>query len=149
MNDSTIEHQFRSFLVWVSIFIFAGTLLELFLLEHYEENIQYLPFILSIIGILVLITAWFKQTKATILTMRWFMVIVGLGSLVGIYFHLYHDMAVIQYKNPAISSGTAFWQAVLDGLPLIAPGVLFLAGILGIAATYKHPKLKTVNKARN
>jgi len=77
------------------------------------------------------------------------MVIVALGSLVGMYFHVSHNIAVIQLKNPSLSFSNALWPAIKGGAPLMAPGVLFLAGILGIAATYKHPKLKIANKFKD
>lgn len=139
----TTEQQFRNFLAWVTIFILIGTSFELVLLGHWEKNVQYLPFILSIIGVSVLITARLKPTKGSVLTLRWFMVIVALGSLVGMFFHLSHNLTVVQYRNPTISFINALWPAIKGGAPLMAPGVLFLSGVLGIAATYKHPKLKS------
>lgn len=145
----TIEQRFRHFLVWVAVFILFGTLFELFLLEHWEKNVQYLPFTLSIIGILVLITARLKPTKGSVLTLRWVMVIVALGSLVGMYFHFSHNLIMVQYRNPSLSFSNALWPAVKGGAPLLAPGILFLAGVLGIAVTYKHPKLKNVDEPKD
>src|SRR5699024_758399 len=142
MNNLTVEQRLRNFLVWVTIFTLSGTLFELFLLQHYEENVQYLPFVLSTIGILTLLAARFKPTKNTLLTLRWFMGLIALGSLIGMYFHFDHNMAVIQYKNPVISFSGAIWPAIAGGTPLMAPGILFLAGALGVAVTYKHPTLE-------
>ena len=76
------------------------------------------------------------------------MVIIALGSVVGIYFHLSHNLGVVRYRNPSFSFINALWPAIKGGSPLMAPGVLFLAGVLGIAATYNHPKIKSVDESK-
>jgi len=77
------------------------------------------------------------------------MVFVALSSFVGVYFHIYNSMADIWLENPSLPFNNALWPVIKGGAPLMAPSVLFLAGILGIAATYKHPKLKAVNKSKD
>lgn len=146
MNDNQVEQQLRHFLIWVVGFIFIGTVIELLLLEHYVETPQFIPYILCGFGLISLVIARLKSTHQTIIMLRWVMAAVALGGLLGIFFHFKGNMAFAREINPTFSFGEALWPAIKGGNPALAPGILFLAGILGIAITYKHPSVATTKK---
>ncbi len=74
--------------------------------------------------------------------MRVIMVLVVLSSIVGIYMHFSRNLAFTHEINPSFSLGEAILPALKGSYPLLAPGVLFLAGILALAAAYRHPKVE-------
>jgi hypothetical protein len=43
-----------------------------------------------------------------------------------------------QEINANASTATLLWKALQGGNPLLAPGILAAAAILGLAATYRH-----------
>lgn len=149
MSKHPVEQQFRHFLIWVVGFIFIGTVLELILLEHYSKTLQYIPYILSGLGIASLIAARVKPNRTTLLTLRWVMVIVATGSLLGIYFHFTANLEFAREINPTYTFTEAVWPALKGGNPFLAPGILLLAAALGIAITYKHPLLEILANSDN
>ncbi len=142
MKAETVEQRLRRFLMWVIVFIFIGTVFELILLEHYLEPLQIIPYVLSGLGIAALMAVWLKSNRKTILTLRWIMAAVGAGSLLGIYFHFTANLEFTRSINPTFTFIESLWPAMKGGKPLLAPAILFLAGVLGIGVTYKHPVLK-------
>jgi hypothetical protein len=59
--------------------------------------------------------------------------------LIGIYEHIEHNLAFELEIRPNATAGQVFMEALGGASPLLAPGILALAAILAIAATYYHP----------
>lgn len=141
MSSSVIEARYRRFLLVVPVFIFLGTIVELVLEEHTQEPVQYIPFILSIAGLIALGAAWFRPQRTTLRILQVVMVVVIAGSLLGIFLHLTNNFAFELDIRPNATPGDVFVDALMGANPLLAPGILALAAILAVAATYKHPLL--------
>ncbi len=142
MIESSVDQWFRHFLMAVVAFIFIGTAFELILLEHYLKAFQFIPYILSGLGLVSLIAAWFYPSRSSLLALRWMMVVVAVGSLFGMYQHFSGNLVFVREINPSFTLIEALWPAIKGGNPLLAPGILFLAGVLGGAATYRHPVIE-------
>lgn len=142
MSRNTVVQQLRSFLLGVVAFIFIVTVLELILLDHTEETLQWIPFIVSGIGILTVLGAWIAPSQVAIRTLRWVMIGVVVTSFVGVYLHFTGNLAFTREINPSFTLSESIWPAMKGSYPLLAPGILFLAGILGLAVTYQHPALE-------
>lgn len=142
MSQRLVLQQLRRFLLGVVAVIFIVTVFELILLEHTEETLQWIPFIVSGIGLLATLGAWIAPSQAAIRTLRWVMVGVALSSFVGVYLHFSGNLAFTREINPSFTLSEAIWPAMKGSYPLLAPGILFLAGMLGLAATYQHPALE-------
>lgn len=65
------------------------------------------------------------------------MIVVVLGSLLGGYLHLSSNLDFETQMRPNGSSVDTFMAALMGAAPLLAPGILGLAGVLAIAATYR------------
>lgn len=142
MSDTNSEQWLRQFLLGVVAAIFIGSIFELILLEHYEEVLQFIPFVISGLGAITVAMVWRSPGKNTIRIFRWMMGIAMLTSLVGVYFHFTSNFDFVREMNPSFTIWESIWPAMKGAHPLLAPGILFLAGILGFAATYQHPKMK-------
>lgn len=139
MSDQPTLQRLRRFLLGVVAVIFLITPFELVLLEHTEELLQWIPFVVSGMGLLAVAGVWFLPEKRTLIIFRWVMAAVALSSFVGMYLHFSGNLAFTREINPSFSFWESIWPAMKGSSPLLAPGILFLAGILGIAVTYKHP----------
>jgi hypothetical protein len=64
------------------------------------------------------------------------------GSLFGVYEHIEHNLAFELEIRPGAGLGDVWFEALKGASPLLAPGILVLAAILAIAATYYHPALE-------
>lgn len=142
MNASTVESGYRRFLLILPIFIFIGTIVELWLQDHDQEPLQYIPFILCGVGLAAVLAALRFPNRRVLLALRVIMVIVALGSLLGVTLHLRGNFAFQLDIRPNASPGDVVMEALKGQDPLTAPGVLAIAAVLALAATYKHPALR-------
>lgn len=142
MDHPKILQQLRAFLAGVAAFIFVGTIAELYLLEHYKEVQQWIPLVLSFIGLVELGIVWLKPSSGTLKLLRWTMVVVALASLYGMYLHFMGNFSFALEINPSLSSAEAIWPAIKGSNPLLAPGMLFVGALLGAASTYRHSLLR-------
>ncbi|NGP87113.1 hypothetical protein [Fodinibius halophilus] len=141
MSAENTLQRLRQFLLLVVAAIFIGTIFELILLGHTEESQQWIPFIASFLGLVMIGWVWKSATENSLKTLRWIMLGICLVSLLGMYFHFSGNFFFALEINPSMTWTEAIWPAMTGSYPFLAPGILFLAGILGIAATYRHPEL--------
>jgi putative flippase GtrA len=142
MDSKTAEQRLRRFLLAVTAAIYLGTIFELVLIGHYQETLQWTPFLISDIGFIILLVVWFKPSKKALVVLRWVMILTALGSLLGVYLHFTGNLAFTREINPSFTLAESIWPAMKGSYPLLAPGILFLAAVLGCAATWKHPLLR-------
>jgi len=142
MIDAVVLLRLRRFLLVTSALLFAGTFGELWLINHTEDVVQFVPFVLCGLGLLILLVVRLRPRRATMLALRAVMVLVVLGSLVGIYLHVESNLAFVREINPNAPTREAVLGALGGANPLLAPGILSLAAMLAMAATYYHPALK-------
>ena len=142
MNSDVLLAQLRKFLLIISAGIFVMTVTELFFLSHWTETIQFLPFALSGLGLLTLAFAYFRPSRGTLKTMNWSMIVIGACSFIGFYEHMANNLAF----QIEIQPNATTWElivATFEGAnPILAPGILLLGAVIGLAAIYKHPALE-------
>jgi hypothetical protein len=138
--ETTLAHL-RRFLLSIAGVLFVGTLVELWFTNHMEEPAQWIPFGLCGVGLAAAgaMLAW--PRRAVRLGLRVSMIVVGLGSAFGIYEHIANNVAFQLEIHPS----AALPELVAAGLgganPLLAPGILGLAALLALAATYQAAAL--------
>lgn len=142
MGLSSVEQQLRSFLLGVAAFIFIGAVAELYLLDHYEETQQWIPIILSLLGFAFSVSVWWKPARTSLTLFRWLMGIVAAASLYGMYLHFMGNYQFTLEINPSFSAWEAVWPAMKGSYPLLAPGMLLVAALIGAAGTYRHPAME-------
>jgi hypothetical protein len=138
--DSTageILQRLRKFLLVLAIALFAGALVELWLVGHTEDPIQLIPFVLAVVAIAVSLLVFFWRSTGTIQVMRVWMAVVVLGTFLGVYLHVEGNVAFEREVDPMAPTSRLFWQGLGGGNPLLAPGILAIAALLAVAATYR------------
>lgn len=141
MSQTSTEQQLRSFLLAVTGFICIGTIVELILIEHTGDVVQWIPFIAAGIAFLSVTAAWIVPSRKTMLFLRAVMGAAALVSLYGIYEHFITNFEFSQEIHPAYSLLENVGAALKGASPMLAPGIFFLAALLAAAATYRHPVL--------
>jgi fatty acid desaturase len=133
-----ILRRLRKFLLMLAVLLLAGALVELWLVGHTEDWVQLIPFVLAIVGIIVGFLVLFQPGKRTIQIMRIWMAVVVMGTLFGVYQHITGNIAFEREVDPKATTSQLAWQRRGGGHPLLAPGVLAIAAVLALAATYRH-----------
>lgn len=142
MSPADTLFRLRRFLLAFSILLLAGTLVELLLVNHREDTVQLIPFFLCAMGSLASFLVLFRPRRATLLVLRVCMGVVVCGSLFGIYQHFANNIAFQREIKPNAAIADVLASAVAGGNPLLAPGMLAVAAVLALAATYYHPALE-------
>lgn len=118
------------------------TVTELVFLGHWNKAIQFMPFALSALGITTLALTYFRPSRTTLAEMRWAMITIGVCSFIGFYEHMSNNYGFWLEVQP----NATIWdliKATLEGdNPVLAPGILLLGAVIGLAAIYQHPLLE-------
>jgi hypothetical protein len=142
MNSEIVLARLRQFLLIISAGVFIMTVTELFFLSHWSETIQFLPFVLSGLGLITLALAYFRPGRGTMTLLRWSMIIIAACSLIGVYEHMANNLGFQMEIQPNATT----WELILATLeganPVLAPGILMLGAVIGVAATYQHAALE-------
>lgn len=142
MSAGEVLRRLRIFLLVLSSLLFAGTLFELWLVNHTEDAIQWLAFVLGGIGLVVTLIVLFRREPATLRLLRCSMLLVIVGSLFGVYQHVYNNIAFEREIQPNATLRQLFWKGLSGANPLLAPGTLAVAGLLSLAGTYKYSTME-------
>ena len=145
MSADQVLGQLRRFLLGLSVLLFCGAIIELWLVGHTEDPIQWLAFGLAGLGAIAALVGLFFHARAGVRFLRICMAVVVLGSLFGIYEHVTGNIAFEQEVHPDISTGRAVWKGLQGANPLLAPGILAIAALLALSATYRS-EIKTSNE---
>lgn len=141
MNDAVIVRRLRQFLLGTVALMCLATVGELVLEEHTENAIQLIPFALCGFGLAAVLALALWPRRATVWGLRGAMGVMGLGSLMGLYEHLANNVAFELEIRPGAAASAVLAEALKGANPLLAPGILGLAALIGLAATYYHPAL--------
>jgi hypothetical protein len=132
----------RQFLQLVLLAGMGGLVVELLLLEHFEERQQFIPFIALGTSMLALAAALLRPGQRTLRVLRIVMAALLFVALLGIYFHFTGNREFELEMEPELAGRTLIWKALTGATPALAPGTLALLGLVGLISTYRHPALR-------
>lgn len=141
MSATRLEGWYRRFLLVMVLALAVGTAAELILQKHYKETTQLIPFALCGIALVAALVVWFRPVAPLLRAFRGAMLVVILGSVLGGFIHLRSNVEFQMEIRRNASLVNSVIAALSGSAPLLAPGMLGLAGVLGLAATYYHPAL--------
>ncbi len=142
MHSEILIGRYRKFLLLVACFICVGTVVELWLEEHMGNVVQLIPFVLCGLGFVAIVATLMRPQRMTVRALRIVMAVVLVGSLFGVFEHVEHNLAFALEIRPNAVPSDVLMDALRGANPLLAPGILALAAILAIGATYYHPTLQ-------
>lgn len=137
MSAAEVLRQLRRFLLVLSMLLFGGSIVELWLVGHTEGWLQWIPFVLSIAGSIVSLMVLFSTHPVTVRVLRICMAVIVLSTLFGIYLHVAGNLALEREINPGASTARLVNRSLQGGNPLLAPGILAIAALLALSATYR------------
>jgi hypothetical protein len=71
------------------------------------------------------------------------MILIAICSLIGFYEHMAGNLTFWLDIQPDASTWDLIVATFKGGIPVLAPGILTLGGVIGWTAIYKHPALQT------
>ena len=141
-DEVTSLPAMRKILLWTLVLGAAGTMGELFLIGHDESTAQFVPLVLLACGI-VAGTLVLAAPGTGVLRILQLLMVLFLGSgIIGVSASLSGQHRV-RARDASSLAGVELMSKTLTGAtPVLAPGSMSLLGVIGLAATYRHPLLR-------
>ena len=136
--------RLRSILFWIFLLSTLGAGTELYLTQHTEDVWQWVPLVALGIGVLTALIAGVYPRRRTLWLHRWVLLgFIVCGGL-GLYRHYLGNVEwVLEGADPPPEGFELFWEAMnRKNPPGLAPAVMAQLGLLGLAYTYRHPRLR-------
>ena len=138
MTHAEVLRRLRLFLLGLTSLLFVGTLLELWLVNHTEDVVQWVPFVLAGVGLLLTLVVITRPQPAIIRLLQWWTLLLIVGSVFGVFEHVANNVSFEREINPNATLNRLIWRGLSGPNPLLAPGTLAIAALLAMAATYKY-----------
>jgi hypothetical protein len=126
----------------------AGTLLELVLLEHYEDAWQVAPLTLLAGSLVVLVWHGARPSTVNVFALQLFMALIVVSGVLGVWFH-YQGGAEFQREIDASQSTWAVFKKVIRAKapPMLAPGLMTQVGLVGFVYLYCYSSAADLERA--
>ena len=138
-SKNSMESWYRHFLLILAVSTFCFIPAELALSGHTEGFYQLIPFVVSGLSLLLIGIWWISKSDWSLKLTRGAMLVSCAASLLGSIKHFQHNLEFELEIRPGTVWTDVFWETISGASPLLAPGILFLAGVMALAALYKWP----------
>ena len=118
-----------------------GLATELFLLEHFEEWTQWLPFVVLGSGFAGCVLLGLRPRAALVRSFRWIMIATIVTGVSGIWLHFAGNRAFEIEMDAAQRGWLLVWHSLRGATPALAPGAMVQLGLTGLLYTWRHPAL--------
>lgn len=120
----------------------AGLVADLLLLEHWESPWQWTPLVLLAATLVVATRAALRSTGRVLRALRALMALCVLAGLVGVLLHYKGNVEFELEREGALRGWALFAESMRGATPALAPAAMAQLGLLGLAATWRHPALR-------
>ena len=124
----------------------VGTGIELLLLEHFEEWPQRIPLGLIACALLVLVWHGVHRGAAPVRALQVLMLVFAIAGIVGLTLHYKGNVEFELEMYPSRSGFELFREAMMGATPALAPGSMIQIALIGLAYSYRHPRLSRGNE---
>jgi hypothetical protein len=123
------------FLLATFFVVLLGTTTELFLLEHYEDKKQLIPFGVAVLGFMV--GGWYalRPGEASLRAFRLLLALFVVSGLVGVFLHYRGNVEFEIERDATLGGLPLFWESMRGATPALAPGTMVFLAMIGYAAT--------------
>jgi hypothetical protein len=145
-TDDLADGPLRRLVLFLVLLGAVGLLVELGLLEHFEDAPQWIP--LALLGAVVIasLVLLARRTRATVRVFQGIMVLCVVAGIVGVWLHYQGNMEFELEHDSSLAGLQLFWISIRGATPALAPGALSQLGLLGLLYTHRHPALTTSSR---
>ena len=139
LQSAILPLALRRLLLVTLIVSLVGTIIELLLLEHFEDVWQWTPIILLFAALLSVGWHALDRGPRSLNVLRGLMVLCMASGLVGVLLHYRGNVEFELEMYPDLSGWKLFKEAMMGATPALAPGAMLQVGLIGLAWTFRHP----------
>ena len=139
----------RKLLLVTLIVSLVGTLIELLLLEHFEDAWQWAPIALLSASLVTLAWHGLERGAVSLNVLRGLMVLCMVSGMVGLLLHYKGNVEFELEMYPDLSGWKLFKDSMMGATPALAPGAMLQIGLVGLAWTFRHPAFKSTTQEQS
>ena len=144
VNSET--YRLKKVLVLALLFMMIGSLLELYLLDHYEDSWQLIPILSVGTTLVTLLILFFKKTTKVVNLFKAVLILTALSGVYGVYLHLQSNFEFEQDMKPTATNFELITDSLSGALPTLAPMSLVVLACIGysylILIQQQHEKIQ-------
>ena len=125
------RYSLKQVIVLAFLFMMIGTLLELYLLNHYEDTLQLIPVFCIAIALINSIFIYFKRSKVTFNIFKVVLFLTSLSGLYGVFLHLQANYEFEQEVTPTANFWELFLESISGAFPALAPLSTVVLALIG------------------
>ena len=125
------RYTLKQVIVLAFLFIMIGTLLELYLLNHYEDTLQLIPVFCIAIALINSIFIYFRRSKVTFNIFKVVLFLTSLSGIYGVFLHLKANYEFEQEMSPTANFWELFLESISGAFPALAPLSMVVLGLIG------------------
>ena len=130
----------RRLALYLLLFGLIGVGVELALLGHTEDRLQWTPLVLLALGIVSGGAVAVRPTRGLISAFRALMLLYLPASGLGLYLHLKSNVEFELEMRPSMAGGELVMESLTGAIPALAPGTMAQLGLLGLLVCFRHPR---------
>ncbi len=115
----------------VFLFMLIGTVLELYLLGHYEDTLQLIPILFIALSLCLMVVLVFTKARIATRIFKLVLVVTALSGLYGTYLHLQANFEFEHDMTPTASNWDLFLESLSGALPALAPLSMVVLALIG------------------
>ena len=113
------------------VIMMIGTVLDLYLLNHYESRLQLIPILCVSLLMLTMIVLFFLRTKLIKSIFKFILGISALSGIYGVYLHLIANYEFEIEMKPTANNLDLFLESLSGALPALAPLSMVVLALIG------------------
>ena len=134
-NVNSLDAKITRLILIAIAFMSVGLSIELYLLEHYEGILQFIPIICVSLGLILSLVLFRFRNKTIQILFHISLILMVASGLAGIFLHLKANYEFEKEIRPSINGMDLFMESLSGALPSLAPGSLILLALIGYSYT--------------
>lgn len=130
-KKTTERYSLKHVIIVALLFMMFGTVLELYLLDHYEDALQLIPILCISTSILLIFILFYRRTVLLTGMFKFVMLITALSGLYGTFLHLRANYEFELEMKPGAKGWDLFLESLSGALPSLAPGSMIVLALIG------------------
>jgi len=132
MKKDIINHLgLKKVILLAFVLMMVGTVLELYLLQHYESVTQLIPIVCIGLIMLVVVLLVFLRTRLIKVIFKLILLITALSGIYGFYLHLSANYEFELEIKPTANGWDLFLESLSGALPTLAPFSMIVLALIG------------------
>lgn len=113
------------------LLMMLGTVSELYLLNHYEDTLQFIPILSIGLLLLLVLVLFFYRSKFLQMVFKILLVLTALSGIYGSLLHLQANYEFELEMTPTLSGWDLFLESLSGALPALAPLSMVVLALIG------------------